>query len=180
MTTSPRKEILEEAINLVTGDRNNQYGDPNQDFQRIADMVSVYLTGCLPQIYSKIDNKFVLRPHDIAIIQILLKVSRITHSPNKRDSWADLAGYAACGFDCVSDNESKTNDDTTISRIEFQPHKLNVFYSDQRVGEWSVNYISTLDFFYIENFFITKDLGIKRTSPYYSKFWDWYNENIGR
>jgi len=29
----------------------------------------------------------------------LLKLSRIAWQPNKTDSWIDLAGYAACGWE---------------------------------------------------------------------------------
>ena len=40
--------------------------------------------------------------HDVAAMMALLKVARIRHSPDKRDSWCDLAGYAACGFDVAT------------------------------------------------------------------------------
>lgn len=83
-----RREILEEAADLVDGERNAQYGDPRQDFQRTADMWSAYLG-------------VEIQPHDVAALMALLKVSRIRWSPQKKDSWVDLAGYAACGWDCA-------------------------------------------------------------------------------
>lgn len=85
-----RSDILQEAERLVNGDRNNQYGDPIQDFQRTADMWSAYL-GVAPGT---------LQPHDVAAMIAMVKLSRIAWSPEKRDHWADLAGYAACGYDC--------------------------------------------------------------------------------
>lgn len=85
---NPRSDILLTAEELVNGDRNVQYGDPRQDFQRTADMWSAYLG-------------YRVEPHDVAAMMCLLKVSRIRWSPLKKDSWVDLAGYAACGWDCT-------------------------------------------------------------------------------
>jgi hypothetical protein len=86
-----RAEVLTMAESLVNGDRNAQYGDPRQDFRRTADMWSAYLG--VP-----------IAMHDVAAMMALLKVSRIRWSPGKLDSWVDLAGYAACGWDCSSPN----------------------------------------------------------------------------
>jgi hypothetical protein len=83
-----RAEVLLGAEALVNGDRNAQYGDPRQDFKRTATMWGAYLDTTL-------------EPHDVAAMMALLKVSRIRWSPEKLDSWMDLAGYAACGADCV-------------------------------------------------------------------------------
>ena len=80
--------MLAEAASLVDGDRNAQYGDPRQDFQRTAVMWGAYLG---------VD----IEPHDVAALMAILKVSRIRWSPGKRDSWVDLAGYAACGWHCA-------------------------------------------------------------------------------
>lgn len=90
-----RSDLLTEAESLVNGDRNAQYGDPRQDFQRTATMWSAYLG---------VD----VAPHDVAALMSLLKLSRIRWSPNKRDSWADLAGYAACGWDCARPDEAES------------------------------------------------------------------------
>jgi hypothetical protein len=37
---------------------------------------------------------------DVAWMMVILKASRATTSPLKRDHYADAAGYVACGFDC--------------------------------------------------------------------------------
>lgn len=86
---SVRRELLEGAADLVDGDRNNQYGDPRQDFQRTAALWNTYLG---------IED---IEPHDVAAMMALLKLSRIRWSPLKEDSWMDLAGYAACGWHCA-------------------------------------------------------------------------------
>jgi hypothetical protein len=87
-----RELLLKDAATIIMGDRNAQYGDPTQDFARTATMWQTYLDG--------IDRE--LEPHDVAVMMILLKVSRLAWSPNKRDHWLDIAGYAGCGFECVT------------------------------------------------------------------------------
>lgn len=83
-----RAAVLNAANNHVNGDRNNQYGDPTQDFKRTAAMWSAYLG-------------VEVQPHDVAAMMGLLKISRIKWSPQKADSWEDLAGYAACGAEAA-------------------------------------------------------------------------------
>ena len=92
-----RSQLLTEADQLVNGDRNNQYGDPNGDFESIARMWNAYL--------ARMTNNapIMLEPWDVAAMMALLKISRIAWSADKKDHWVDLAGYAACGWDCVHD-----------------------------------------------------------------------------
>lgn len=92
-----RSDILSSAEVLVNGDRNAQYGDPVQDFQRTADLWTTYLNGVVDRQGGYVN----LEPHDVAVMQMLLKVSRLVWSPNKKDHWVDIAGYAACGADCT-------------------------------------------------------------------------------
>lgn len=83
------RDMLDEAATAVEGDRDLQYGPPRTDFQRTATMWSAYLG--VP-----------IEPQDVGAMMALLKVSRIRQTPDKRDSWVDLAGYAACGWSCVA------------------------------------------------------------------------------
>jgi hypothetical protein len=85
---NPRATLLFEAESIVNGDRNVQYGDPNADFARTAAMWSAFLG-------------VEIQPWQVGAMMALLKISRISWSPEKYDSWLDLAGYAACGWDCV-------------------------------------------------------------------------------
>lgn len=84
-TLNDRSAVLLGADAIVNGDRNIQYGEPTADFVRTAGMWSSYLG-------------YVVEPHDVAALMSLLKLSRIRWSPDKFDSWQDLAGYAACGY----------------------------------------------------------------------------------
>lgn len=92
-----RTEVLNEANNLINGDRNVDYGDPNDDFRKTAGMWDIYLKS----VYEHRDH---LLPHDVAVLMSMLKLSRIAWSPERRDNWVDLAGYAACGWDCVENS----------------------------------------------------------------------------
>ncbi len=86
--------ILEEAARLVTGDRQNSYGPPDQDFQRTAKMWEALLGTCVQE-----DKTLKIPPKFVAMCMIALKLSRETHQ-NKRDNWTDTAGYAYCGSLC--------------------------------------------------------------------------------
>ena len=87
------EDVLEEALRLTTGDRNNQYGPPTQDFQKTATMWGAIL-GCE------------VEPKDVALCMIALKLSRATWS-DKRDHYVDIAGYARCGWLCVEDKKKE-------------------------------------------------------------------------
>lgn len=91
---SKRAAILAEAIKLITGDRNVQYGPPGKDFNRAANALTALGFGKENAVNNECE---VLADHDVAIIMIVLKLSRLMWSPQKRDSWVDVAGYAGCG-----------------------------------------------------------------------------------
>lgn len=90
-----RRQLLEEAIEIICGDRNVQYGEPTADFQRTANVLNA--------LEFSVSGK-PLEPHHIAIIGMSLKLSRMTWSPEKHDHWLDVAGYAACGWECAKPN----------------------------------------------------------------------------
>lgn len=78
--------VLEEAGRLTRGDRQAQYGPPDQDFARVAAMWSA-LKG-VP-----------FESREVAMFMICIKLSRETHQ-RKRDNYVDIAGYARCGSLC--------------------------------------------------------------------------------
>lgn len=95
---SPRGSALDEARQLITGDRNNAYGPPTQDFRRTADMANAFGFRV---------NGEPLKGHHVAIFMMLLKTSRLAWTPGKRDSWVDSAGYAGCGYECAVEEEAE-------------------------------------------------------------------------
>lgn len=92
-----REYTLDEARRAVCTDRNKQYGEPEKSFEAIADLWSAYLAqrgefGVMPP----------LSPTDAATMLILFKVARgVTAKTPKPDTFADIAGYAACACECA-------------------------------------------------------------------------------
>lgn len=84
-----RSEILTSAETIVNGEREQQYGSPENNFKTIAELWTAYLNA---------DEKFItLSSKDVAAMMILLKVARIGSGQYKDDNWIDICGYAACG-----------------------------------------------------------------------------------
>lgn len=79
-----RAKVLKMAGQITTADREQQYGDPEDNFTAIANMWSGYL-------------ECPVTPADVAAMMILLKVARIASGQTVADNWIDIAGYAACG-----------------------------------------------------------------------------------
>lgn len=79
-------DILQEASELINGDRAHTYGPVTDNFQRIADLFAAYL--------GETDTDE-LDPYDVANLMILVKLARIKNAGYHRDSYADIAGYAA-------------------------------------------------------------------------------------
>lgn len=104
--------ILEEASDIVHGERQEDYGHPSMDFDRQSRLLNTLGFRRLHLIHSgdTVDvSQRKLEPADIPEIQICVKLSRIYESPNKRDHWVDIAGYAATrellGFDNPPEDE---------------------------------------------------------------------------
>lgn len=89
---SPRASLLNNAEALVTQDRNKTHGEPTENFQHIADLWNVLLADKLAP-GADIDRG------DVARLMVATKLARM-RAGAKKDHWADIAGYAACGFEC--------------------------------------------------------------------------------
>lgn len=83
----PRIEVLREAASIIAGDRDKQYGSPEENFGRIA-VVWEIVTG----------RKFT--KEEVAMMMVGLKVARFaSNSGFQADTWRDIAGYAGCGYE---------------------------------------------------------------------------------
>lgn len=85
----PRERLLADAVGLVVGARDADYGPPAEDFERTAAMWSAYFGADFTAA-------------DVGVMLILVKISRMVQSPTKRDHYLDVAGYAACAWECVT------------------------------------------------------------------------------
>jgi hypothetical protein len=95
-----RARVLRTAEELVNGDRNVQYGDPNADFARTAAYWTIHVQSVFERQRLAGEEER-LDPHDVAIMMTQLKISRLAWTPGKEDSWTDGCGYMACGADCA-------------------------------------------------------------------------------
>ena len=93
-----RKEILEAATKCVCGDREQDYGIPENNFRTIAELWAAYIKGKCVARNVDVD----IFPEDVATMLALLKIARIASGRAKEDNWVDLAGYAACGGEIES------------------------------------------------------------------------------
>lgn len=91
-----RQEVLRLAEQYVSKDRNAVHGKPEDNFAIIAKFQETYRKAC-----HRIRGSDDVLPHDIAVDNILQKIARLVQSPYHRDHWIDIAGYAACGAECV-------------------------------------------------------------------------------
>ena len=83
----PRVEALREAARIIAGERDVQYGGPEENFERIA------------KVWSVITNYNFTR-EDVAMMMVGLKVARYaSKSGFQADTWIDVAGYAGCGYE---------------------------------------------------------------------------------
>ena len=78
-----RAGILKAAAEVVTVDREQQYGKPEDNFAIIAAFWQTYLG-------------HPINAQDVAAMMALLKIARIKTGEYKPDNYIDLAGYAAC------------------------------------------------------------------------------------
>lgn len=86
-----RTEILDTAKRCVCGDREQDYGRPENSFNTIAELWNTYIREASDIQAIELGAK------DVAAMLALLKIARIASGHAKEDNWVDLAGYAACG-----------------------------------------------------------------------------------
>ncbi len=99
-----REEILDAAKKCVCQDRNEQYGNPEDNFSKIAELWSAYRG----ELFLK---------RDVAMMMALVKIARI-YAGESEDSYIDLAGYAACGGEIAAEErkQDKQTDPLIMNR----------------------------------------------------------------
>lgn len=87
-----------EASSIVrNGERQMNYGHPNQDFARTAGMWTAFLA-------HKLVPGEVITMEEMALMMGQLKMSRLASTPGHHDSIVDLIGYAIC-YDRLGETE---------------------------------------------------------------------------
>lgn len=85
-------ELLDEAKDIITKDRQTSYGDPVYSFGKIAKLWSAYLG-------------FDISPWDVTQLMILLKISRAKTGRHERDNMRDVLGYATIAEDIFGEDK---------------------------------------------------------------------------
>lgn len=83
------RAICEEALSTINGERQDQYGNPEDTFGQIAHLWTAYLSGA--------GHVTMITPPMVADMMCLLKIAREKGGKGKRDNMLDLIGYAALG-----------------------------------------------------------------------------------
>lgn len=82
-----KAHIADFAKRVTNGARRKAYGSPEQNFERIARFWNDYLKnkGAIT-----VD---IINPTDVSLMMVLMKIARISESPDHLDSYRDLVGY---------------------------------------------------------------------------------------
>lgn len=89
-----RKTILDAAATCVCKERNDQYGEPEDCFQDIANLWAAY---------KGVD----FDPFDVAMMMSLLKVARAKANPQHTDNYIDLCGYGSIAGELANKEENE-------------------------------------------------------------------------
>lgn len=85
-----RAEVLRQAETCVCGKREQDYGNPEDNFNQIALLWGAYM-----------GHSYTAQ--DVAMMMALLKIARIKTGTGTADSFVDLAGYAACAGEITTE-----------------------------------------------------------------------------
>lgn len=85
-----RSDFLDEAEKIINGDRAEEYGPAERNF----DDIRYEWSPIIERIKSESEELDII---DVAILQCKLKIARLLRNKWHRDSWIDLIGYAAIG-----------------------------------------------------------------------------------
>lgn len=96
--SSEMSRLLHNAAAAVDGPRGDQYGPPRVNLgERTARLWTAYLADL--GIRRPIDGR------DVSALLLLMKVARLQEGTGaQEDTWQDIAGYAATGWECSRDS----------------------------------------------------------------------------
>ena len=86
-----KRALLEKSISLITGDREEDYGDIRQNFKDIAD-------GWAMVFHHPVE------PWQVAACMVVVKLARLVKTPEHIDSWADASGYIGIGCELATES----------------------------------------------------------------------------
>jgi len=90
-----RNEVLNTAKEIINGDRQDDYGDARDSFASIGAYWTNYL-------------KHPITAKDVAMMMVLLKVSRMSTGSGSNDCLIDMAGYSALAAEMLDTPQKAT------------------------------------------------------------------------
>lgn len=97
------ESVLLEAHRLIEGERHSDHGDVHRSFALIAEAWTQWLEGQYP--HTDLGDLYRIQPDDVAMMMVLMKITRLQCGRPKRDHVVDIAGYAAL-FEKLSNLET--------------------------------------------------------------------------
>jgi len=88
-----RDALLDTAKELINGMREDMYGTPRENHERIA------------QIWSAVTGHD-YTPEMVIAMMVGLKLARLSNDMEQFDTWTDIAGYAALGWEVASGDDN--------------------------------------------------------------------------
>ena len=102
----PAREVLETALELVTGDRASAHGSSPENHENIARLWNGYMY-----------NKGELTASDVANMMELMKIARRKTGILNRDDYVDGAGYAAAAYECAEEQGKRDFGNVTTEEL---------------------------------------------------------------
>jgi len=82
----PGQQILERAAALISGDRQDDYGDALENHERIARLWNA-------RLHDKLKDGEKIEAWDVSACMRMVKEARLIQSPGHEDTLTDIAGY---------------------------------------------------------------------------------------
>lgn len=114
-----REELLDRAKESTH--RKQEYGKPENSFKTIAKLWEAFLG-------SRLDDAG-FEEADVALMLALVKVARLSSTLSHEDSWVDLAGYAACGFEATSNQRANQKLADELDKEMSRTNWLGAYYT---------------------------------------------------
>ena len=99
-----RSYFLQKAHKLIHRDRNDSYGEPTDNFERIA------------MGWNIIVNDGKITPDKVALCMVWLKIARLVQTPNDVDGYTDICGYASIAGELANYVSQKSELRTDVER----------------------------------------------------------------
>lgn len=96
---SKRGRILLKAMDIINGERQDEYGNPEDSFRLIGEYWTIYLEA------TGLDMGQTISPKEVAEMMMLFKIARMSGQKPKLDNYLDLVGYAGLAADMVEGPE---------------------------------------------------------------------------